>query len=128
MDGKILSLCWLSGRLGNCCYVEWILFRGFIQTYLSQYFDTVYTVFEHELPLAGFIAALIFTVAHVGFTVSPVALSHFQLPQLLLAFVLGIYYAIAYHETGSLVAPVIAHNVVNGVIIVATLLAAQVLL
>lgn len=106
---------------------EEILFRGFIQTYLAGYFDFVYTIFGRELPLHGLIAALIFTVAHVGFTVFPMGIYHLHPPQLLLAFVLGIYYAIAYHETGSLVAPIIAHNVVNGTVTIATLPAAWIL-
>lgn len=48
-------------------------------------------------------------------------------PQLVLAFVFGIYYAVAYHETGSPVALIVAHNVVNRTIVVATLLATRVL-
>lgn len=43
------------------------------------------------------------------------------------AVVLGIYYAIAYHETRSLVAPIVAHNVVNGAIVTAPLLATYLL-
>ncbi len=106
---------------------EEILFRGFIQTYLTQYFDRTFTVFGHVLPLSGLIAAVIFTVAHVGFTVFPLGIYHLQIPQIALAFVLGIYYAIAYHETESLVAPIVAHNVVNGAIMIATLLASGIL-
>lgn len=106
---------------------EEILFRGFIQTYLSQYFNRTFTVFGHVLPLSGLISAVIFTVAHVGFTVFPLGIYHLQIPQLALAFVLGIYYAIAYYETESLVAPIVAHNVVNGAIMIATLLASGIL-
>ena len=34
--------------------------------------------------------------------------------QMILAFVLGVYYAVAYDRTGSLLAPIVAHNVVDG--------------
>jgi membrane protease YdiL (CAAX protease family) len=66
------------------------------------------------VPLAGLLAAAVFTLAHVSFrsmSADP--------RQLLLAFVLGIYYAVAYHRTGSLLAPVLAHNLVDGGIVTA---------
>jgi len=66
---------------------EEILFRGLIQTYLSRVFDAVDPFFGHELPLAGVITAVIFTVAHVGFTLSPLGVFYFQPPQLVLAFI-----------------------------------------
>ncbi len=63
----------------------------------------------------------------MGFTLSPLEVFHFQPPQLVPAFVPGLYYAVAYHETESLVAPIIAHNAVNGAIISAAFLAAWIL-
>lgn len=47
---------------------EEVLFRDFIQTYLTGYFDRTFPVFGRELPAAGLIAAVVFTVAHVRFT------------------------------------------------------------
>lgn len=93
---------------------EEILFRGLIHTYLARHWRGVWRWRGWELPTAGLLAALLFTLAHVGFTIAPLEITHLSWPQLLMAFVLGIFYSWAYHVTGSLLAPIVAHNVSDG--------------
>ncbi len=91
---------------------EETVFRGFFQSALAKFWNGTFRLFDTDIPIAGFIAALIFTIAHISFrnmSADP--------RQLILAFVLGLYYAVAYYRTGSLLAPIIAHNLVDGGII-----------
>lgn len=101
---------------------EEILFRGMMQTYLQRFFTGVWTRGGLELPVAGFVTAIIFTFAHIGFRPLPFEITHLYLPQLALAFVLGLYYAFAYHRTGSLLNPILAHNFSNGTLYLSSLL------
>lgn len=94
--------------------VEEILFRGFIHTFLSRYIPEVWHWRTIEMPVAGAITAIIFTVAHIGFTLYPFEIWHFHPLQLLQAFILGLFYSWAYHRTQSLLAPILAHNLSNG--------------
>lgn len=93
---------------------EEILFRGLVHTYLARYWRGVWKWGRVEMPVAGVLAALIFTLAHVGFTVAPFEVTHLSWPQLTMALALGIFYSAAYHRTGSLLAPILAHNVSDG--------------
>lgn len=93
---------------------EEILFRGLIHTYLGRYWKGVWRWRDWELPAAGLIAALLFTLAHVGLSFGPFRITHLYAPQLAMAFVLGIFYSVAYHRTGSLLAPILAHNFSDG--------------
>ncbi|MFQ5950744.1 MAG: type II CAAX prenyl endopeptidase Rce1 family protein [Candidatus Geothermarchaeales archaeon] len=67
---------------------------------------------------AGILAAILFMLAHIGFTFSPFAITHFSLSQQFLAFVHGLYYAIVFHRTGSLLGPIISHGYSNGMLFV----------
>lgn len=93
---------------------EEVLFRGLMHTYLARYWRGVWEWRGWEMPVAGVIAALIFTIAHIGFTLRPAAITHLDGPQLAMAFVLGVFYSAAYHRTGSLLAPILAHNFSDG--------------
>ncbi len=101
---------------------EEILFRGLFHTVLAQFFPGVRQWRGIEIPSAGIIAALIFTLAHINFSLSPFQVTHIYLPQLLLAFGLGMYYSIVFHKTMSLVAPILAHNFSNLALHLSTLL------
>jgi uncharacterized protein len=95
---------------------EEILFRGLFQTYLSRFWRGVQRWGDVEMPVAGILAALIFTVAHINFTIVPFHITHLSIPQLLMALVLGLFYAFAYHRTGSLLAPILTHNLSDGLL------------
>lgn len=92
---------------------EEILFRGMMQTYFQRYFTGVWTWKSVELPTAGIVTAVIFTLVHINFRLFPFEITHLYPPQLMLAFVLGLYYASTYHRTGSLLNPILAHNFSN---------------
>lgn len=96
---------------------EEIVFRGLFQTALARFWRGTARLAGVEVPTAGLWAAAIFTVAHVAFVLAPPWIAHADQRQLLLAFVLGVYYAVAYHRTGSLLAPIVAHNAVDGGIV-----------
>lgn len=95
---------------------EEILFRGFMHTFLSKYIQGIWSWGRFEMPVAGFITAIIFTIAHIGFSITPFEIWHLNPLQLIQAFVLGVFYSWAYHRTGSLLAPILAHNISNGAI------------
>lgn len=116
--GHPVTLTNIAGRLAfGFLFVglsEEILFRGLIHTALARYWSGVLHWKRVEMPVAGVIAAVIFTVAHIGFSLSPFAITHLYVPQLAMAFVLGLFYSAAYHRTGSLLAPILAHNFSDG--------------
>lgn len=93
---------------------EEILFRGFIHTVLYRATKKTWTIYKIKYPVAGLIASLIFCLAHVGISFFPFEIYHLNPLQLLQAFVLGLFYSYAYYRTGSLLAPILAHNLSNG--------------
>lgn len=93
---------------------EEILFRGMMQTWLARWFPTPVSFAGVEVTGAGLVTAVIFAVVHVNFTLAPLQITHFYAPQVLIAFVLGVVYSVAYERTGSLLAPILMHNIANG--------------
>lgn len=61
---------------------------------------------------AGIVAAVLFAVAHINWSLTPFTLSYDSF-QLVYAFVLGIVYAQTYERTGSVVYPMIMHSMAN---------------
>lgn len=111
----ILVFSWIIVGLS-----EEVVFRGFFQTALAKFWRGTVKMVGVQVPVAGVWAAIIFTVAHISFSTMSA-----EPRQLVLAFVLGIYYAVAYNRTGSLLAPVVAHNLVDGGIVTAEWLVAE---
>ena len=68
-----------------------------------------------RIPLAGIIAALIFVMAHIGLDLFPLQILYFNTGQLIFAFIFGIFYSILFYETKSILAPIITHNIVDGI-------------
>jgi len=95
---------------GTC---EEPLFRGFVMMMLYPAFAGSLNIKSIEIPHSGLIAAIFFTLAHIGFSVWPLEITRIHPPQLVLSFVMGIIYAIMFHRTRSLLAPILAHNYVN---------------
>jgi uncharacterized protein len=93
---------------------EEIRFRGLVHTWLAGYWTGVWRWGDRQMPVAGIVATIIFTVAHIGFRLDPFQITHLRPLQLVQAFVLGLFYSAVYHRTGSLLAPVLAHNFSNG--------------
>jgi uncharacterized protein len=105
---------------------EEILFRGLMQTWLAQFWRRGIAFMGVSISTAGLLTAVIFSLVHINFRLSPFEVTHFSVPQLILAFVMGVYYAVMYERTGSLLAPIIAHNAVNGGIFLARYSAATI--
>ena len=103
---------------------EEILFRGLIMGLLARVFSGTVRLglrrAAFPVSVAGLLAAAIFAFAHT------VAYSRlFFLPfsfepnwfQVVLAFVLGIYYAAVREKTGSLLGAIVSHNISDGLYI-----------
>lgn len=95
---------------GTC---EEPLFRGFVMMMLYPAVAGVLNVKKLEIPHAGLIAAVFFTFAHIQFSLWPFEIVRMYPPQLVMSFVLGIYYAVVFHQTRSLLTPILTHNYVN---------------
>lgn len=86
-----------------------ILFRGFVMTFLSTHWRAGSTWKGWTLSHAGLWSTLLFVLAHVKF--SP---PYFQPWQLAASFALGLYYAVLFERTRSLLGPALSHNYSNG--------------
>ena len=119
--GYSLSLENVLGQLGfqlllsGTC--EEPLFRGFVMVMLYPAFAGSFNLRRLEITHAGLIAAIYFTLAHIQFSVYPFEIIRAHPPQLVLSFLLGVYYAIVFHRTRSLLTPILAHGYVNFLIV-----------
>ena len=88
-------------------------FRGLMQTYLMQRTSGQVRLWKYEIHIAGVILALLFALAHLtSFWTEHLWLA---LGQQIYAFALGILYAYWREKSESLLAPIIGHNVGDGV-------------
>ena len=92
---------------------EEIVFRGLVYGTLSSYFSKKVKL-GFTLSYAGIISALFFAIAHIGFQISPFAITAFAPMQIFIAFALGIFYTVLREKTGSLLGPILAHNISDG--------------
>jgi uncharacterized protein len=92
---------------------EEIPFRGLLQTFLMKRTSGRVRLFSYEMHVAGVILALLFAVAHLtSFWTENLWLA---LGQQIYAFALGILYAYWREQSGSLLAPILGHNMSDGV-------------
>ena len=92
---------------------EEIPFRGLLQTFLMQRSSGRVRLFKHDMHIAGVILALLFALAHLAsFWTEDFRIA---LGQQIYAFALGILYAYWREKSGSVLAPMIGHNVGDGV-------------
>ncbi len=100
---------------------EELIFRGFAITMLA--FAVQGTVARGKVSAANIVAAVIFGLAHVGISFSPIALSYDPF-QVVYAIVLGIFYGVCYERSKSVYYPMMVHSISNvfavGVSIIAT--------
>lgn len=95
---------------------EELLFRALIMTVLSRSWGERIRVAGLDVPSAGFIAAILFALAHVGFTLVPFKITYLDPMQVGIAFAFGIFHAIMYDRTKSLLGPVLVHNASDGIL------------
>lgn len=93
---------------------EEILFRALTMGILLRSWQGKIRFMSIEVSSAGLIAAIIFTLAHIGFTLNPFRITYYQPMQLLFAFCLGIFYAVMFDKTRSLLGPILVHNASDG--------------
>jgi membrane protease YdiL (CAAX protease family) len=92
------------------------LFRGFAIVLLSQSWKREIRIWQFEISSAGLIATVLFMIAHVKFTVFPFEIIYISCLQKVWALGLGLYYAIVFQKTKSLLCPVLSHGYSNGII------------
>jgi hypothetical protein len=103
----VLSFGWLFVGVA-----EESLYRGLIQTYLSRTYQGFISIRRFEIPTACIIASFFFATSHFeSFFTRPL---EGALAQWTYAFVFGIILAILFYKSKSLIAPIIAHNISDG--------------
>jgi uncharacterized protein len=91
---------------------EEIPFRGLLQTFLMQRSSGRVRFFKYDMHVAGVILALLFALAHLtSFWTEDFWIA---LGQQIYAFALGILYAYWREKSGSVLAPIVGHNVGDG--------------
>lgn len=91
---------------------EEILFRAFPITILLMIWPVKHHLFlSIRISSAGIATAMMFTLAHIGITFFPLALTHLDPVQLFTALGFGLLYAIVFERTGSILYPVIIHSI-----------------
>ena len=92
------------------------LFRGFAIILLSQSWKRVFRIWRVEISSAGLLATALFMYGHIGFKVFPFEITYISWPQQVWALGLGLYYAVVFQKTKSLLCPVLSHGYSNGII------------
>lgn len=103
---------WFSFEILMSGTSEEIFFRGLLQTFLGKAWKGSIRIIKLKVPTAAIITALIFAFAHIEINFTPFAINY-NILQVIVAFVLGIFYGIAYDRTKSLLAPIVSHNYAN---------------
>ena len=104
---------------------EEILFRAFPIALLAYSFKSskFITINKRIVGVSSFdvsretvIAAILFTIAHIGWTLNPFSIN-FGIHQLVLSFVFGIFYGVAYQKSKSVLYPMAMHGISNFLIV-----------
>jgi len=99
---------------------EEILFRALPITLLLYSFRESREIRIHKMNISheNIIAALLFALAHIGWSLNPlsVSASWFQVG---LSFVCGIFYGVAYKESKSIIYPMAMHSIWNVIMVAA---------
>ena len=97
---------------------EEILFRALPITLLAYSFKAIkftwsIRLFRNEISLETIITAILFSFAHIGWIIHPFSIVTLQVEQLILSFVYGIFYGVAYQKSKSIIYPMIMHSMSN---------------
>ncbi len=95
---------------------EELLFRSLAMTILARSWKDEVRFPGFTASSAGVISAILFSLAHIGFTVSPFKITYLDPMQLAIAFSLGIFYSVMYDHTKSLLGPILTHNASDGIL------------
>jgi len=89
---------------------EELIFRAFAITMLALVIRG--RILNGKVSLANLFAAVIFGLAHVGFSFAPIALRYDPF-QVILSIILGLFYGDCYEKTNSVYYPMIMHSISN---------------
>lgn len=90
------------------------LFRGFVMIFLSKHWKKVYKFLQTEIPVTAIIATFLFMLAHLDIDLTNLSITGFDFDQQMKSLQLGVIYALGFHYTKSLLAPIIIHGLSNG--------------
>ncbi len=93
---------------------EELIFRAFAITMLALFIKG--RVFHRKVSYANLIAALIFGLAHVGFSFAPFEV-RYSLFQVILSVTLGLFYGDCYEKSKSVYYPMMMHSISNVVMV-----------
>jgi len=96
---------------------EEILFRALVMTPLLAYGKNSGLAEKPNALLAGGISTLIFMLAHINIALDPLRVTHFSILQQLTVLTFGAFYAFLFVKTRSILGPILAHNLLNAVIV-----------
>ncbi len=80
---------------------------------IGRYWKSMVRIGNWKIPSSGVVAAFIFMLGHISYTLSPFAIMPFSPYFLFKTFIFGLYYAYVFHRTGSLLGPIISHSYWN---------------
>lgn len=101
---------------------EEILFRSLVMTPLLVFGTRSGLADKQNAVTAAVIATVIFMLAHINFAFNPLRVTHFHLLQQLTCLVFGSFYAFLFLRTRSIAGPILAHNLLNAVIVTISLI------
>ena len=101
---------------------EEILFRAMAIPLMLAFFRTFTKRDSLAWGVAIGVATLVFTLAHINFNLNPFTITHLNVAQLITCVIFGVYYGLLMKKTGSILGPMLAHNLLNGVCTLAALI------
>ena len=104
---------WLSFEWVFAGLSEEIFIRGLMMTFLMKYFKGHVKFFKWDVHVAGVIIAVLFALMHISSFWSGNLI--YAIGQQIYAFILGLCYAYFYEKSKSLLSPILAHNLSNGI-------------
>ena len=99
---------------------EELIFRAFAITMFSLFISG--RVLNGKFSKANLIAAVVFALAHVGFSFAPFELNY-NVGQLVYSFILGMVYGDCYEKSKSMLYPMILHSISNVVAVSVSIIA-----
>ncbi|HAD07283.1 MAG TPA: hypothetical protein DCE76_09010 [Anaerolineaceae bacterium] len=98
------------------------LFRSLVMTPLLFYGNGAGLSEKRNAIIATAIATLIFMIAHINFAFNALRITYFNPLQQLTCLLFGVFYAFLFLRTKSILGPILAHNLLNAVIVTSGLI------
>ena len=77
---------------------------------------------DYHAETAVMISLIAFIIGHVSYTIFPFAIVSYNVLQLLTVVIFGGFYTFLFIKTKSVVGPMLAHNLLNGIIVLSSLI------